>query len=380
MWISASIRVIPTVFISVLLAVLLPGISQADFVTTKASVTNPVTIQADHDPDSTALGVLQPGQTLPYDGSVPWWHRVRLADGTIAYLSKFKTRVVADPSVAGATTLRLGGWNTKKLGHGSSKDFALMAQVIEANFDILAVLEVMQKKGAPGAGYDTLMATLGSAWAGLITSEPRPNTTSGNSEFYAVIYRTSLAGPCAGWTALRYHTDNDGSHSGTGQDLFDREPAYGCFETPVGSTAPTFDFMLGVFHARWDGGSVPSIFAEAQNIDDVFTSMAGAVAGETDLILIGDFNLVPGILQQATAAADRTDGSGSTLNSTGARTTNLYDHVLVWDETATSEMAGNATVLDVRGVSTSNQKFYTNVSDHLPIRVLVRTEGPDDDP
>ncbi len=65
---------------------------------------------------------------------------------------------------------------------------------------------------------------------------------------------------------------------------------------------------------------------------------------------------------------------------TGARTTNLYDHVLVWDETATSEMAGNATVLDVRGVSTSNQKFYTNVSDHLPIRVLVRTDGPDDDP
>jgi hypothetical protein len=75
----------------------------------------------------------------------------------------------------------------------------------------------------------------------------------------------------------------------------------------------------------------------------------------------------------------RTQGSGSILNSIGDITANLYDHLLVFDEQATSEMIGNPEVLEIRNVPTSNQLFYQTISDHLPIVVRLRTSGTDDD-
>lgn len=53
-------------------------------------------------------------------------------------------------------TVRLGAWNIKKLGHGSSKRYDLVAQVIEEHFDLVAILEVMQK-GGTHPGYDELL-------------------------------------------------------------------------------------------------------------------------------------------------------------------------------------------------------------------------------
>ena len=148
-------------------------------------------------------------------------------NGTPGFVSKGYSRVIT--TLSGSQVLRLGSWNIKKLGHGSSKDYPITAQIIEDNFDILAVVEVMQKGGAHG-GYDDLIAQLGPNWAGMVTSEPRPNVSNdGNAEFYAVVYRTARVSPCVGWAALVYHEDNDGSPSDTGTNVFSREPAFDCF-------------------------------------------------------------------------------------------------------------------------------------------------------
>lgn len=348
------------------------AITPADRVSSRLNVREEATT------DSPVVGKLEKNETADLlDDSVSHWYKIRLHNGVEGFVSKSWSRRVAAPTVA-EQRIRLGGWNLKKLGHGTTKDFPRVANVIESNFDVVAIVEVMQKEQAH-AGYDQLLQELGSSWAGLLTDSPRPNTTSGNSEFYAILYRPSRLQPCAGWATLRYHADNDGSGTGTSADHFAREPAFGCFKATSSGGTEGFDFVLAAYHATFKGG-VTAIKSEVDHVDDVFPSMAAAVPGEQDLLIVGDFNLTPAQLATVvTTAADRTTGTGSTLNQSGGVTGNLYDHLLVQDESATTELVGNARVLDVRHVATTNEVFFQTVSDHLPIMVEVRSSGPDDD-
>jgi hypothetical protein len=190
-------------------------------------------------------------------------------------------------------------------------------------------------------------------------------------------HRTARIRPCDGWTAFRYIVDNDGGATGSGIDLFSREPAFGCFAARLANGATGFDFMLAAYHARWVGGTT-AIKNEVRNIPQVFQAMRQARPGEEDLIVVGDFNLVKADMEQVLASPVLTVGSGSTLNSKGERTTNLYDHVLIFSAAATKELEGSPEILDVRDVATSPAAFYQTVSDHLPIRARFRS-GPDRD-
>ncbi len=107
--------------------------------------------------------------------------------------------------------------------------------------------------------------------------------------------------------------------------------------------------------------------------------MRASRPGEADLFIAGDFNLTPDILAGVISAADRTIGTGSTLNSKGGQTANLYDHLLVFDKHATSELVMDAKVLDVRNRVSSNKVFYQTVSDHLPIMARFFRNRADDD-
>jgi endonuclease/exonuclease/phosphatase family metal-dependent hydrolase len=286
-------------------------------------------------------------------------------------------RGIFEPATAAKTTysIRLGSWNVKKLGHGGNKNYDAIAGVIEKNFDILALIEVMQRNGGH-PGYDELMSKLGSGWTGQIAESPRPATTSGNSEFYAIIWRTSAVRACSGWAGLRYQKDNDGGQNGTGPDNFVRESAFGCYEYgPVGT--PAGDFLLAGYHATFQGDA--AIKAEVGRLGDVSASMQAARPGEKDLMIVGDFNRVPSqIATLLPSFADRTSGSGSTLNTGGDITANLYDHIMVRDQAATTEMRGDAVVLDVRSMASSPSAFYTTVSDHLPIVVELKSSADDD--
>ena len=213
----------------------------------------------------------------------------------------------------------------------------------------------------------------------MITQKPRPNNGSGNSEYYAILFRKGRIAACDGWKRLMYHEDNDGSGLQASRDLFRREPAYGCFQTHIEEPKIGFDFIFAAFHARWDEGDTQSIGREAAHLKDVFGSMGTVRQGERDLILAGDFNLNPSELERAIEQEVAISGLGSTLNSRGERTQNIYDYILVHDTNATSEMTGQPRIVDIRGVVADGRTFYNTVSDHLPVVATFRTDGPDDD-
>jgi len=347
-------------------------------VTPSERVTSRLNVRAGPDTNDTIVGQLQPGENAAYVASVPFWYEIRMPNGTLGFVAK-SWSVLVEEAAGPMQGLRLGAWNIKKLGHGSQKDFPLVATLIRDHFDVLAIVEVMQKQhGHPG--YDALMSELGAGWSGVVTSEPRPNDPSnGNAEFYAVVWRTISAELCPGWTGLRYHVDADGSTGATGADQFSREPAFVCLQVEGTNGTISTDFLLAPYHATWSDGDEDVIADEVEELDAVFTAMAAAQTGEADLLILGDFNLVPSVLAVTLSEADRTEGTGSTLNLTGERTANLYDHLLVHNETASAELVGNAAVIDARDSASSPKIFYQTVSDHLPIVAEWRITGPDDD-
>lgn len=259
----------------------------------------------------------------------------------------------------------------RKLGHGKDKNYPRIARIIEQSCDLVALQEVMEKKGE-ALGYDALAEALGPAWSGLRTDSPRPHTGDSQAEHYAVVMRTARVKPCAGWGALRYVPDDDGRGVSGQPDRFLREPAYGCF------VAGAADFVLGTYHARWNKGNRDLIAAEVAGVEGAMAAMAQASPGEGDVWLVGDLNLVPKDLAKVVTRERRARGKGSTLDENARITDHLYDQLVVWDGRASGELGASAEVLDVRALGGDVESFVREVSDHLPIRVRVATERDDD--
>lgn len=342
----------------------------ADLIVPSNRVVTSLNVRASAATTSAIVGKLRPGDAALLNESVGAWYRITLPNETVGYVSKSWANTAAD--------LRLGTWNLKKLGHGSSKDYAMVAAIIANNFDVLTVIEVMQKE-QKHPGYDELMQKLGAGWSGVITTSPRPNTTAGDAEFYAIVFRAAVARPCADGPQIQYILDNDGSPLDSAENNFVREPAFACLETITASGAKGWDFILGAFHATWADGNEESIVEEASHLAQVFSAMQAARPGEADIFIAGDFNLGPDVLRANIATTDRTTGTGSTLNSNGVRTLNLYDHLLVLNPRATSEQVLDAAVVDIRKRATSDKVFYKTVSDHLPIVGHFIRDRRDDD-
>jgi hypothetical protein len=342
----------------------------AELVLPSSRVTSSLKVRSVPTTASAVVGKLFPGDAAIWVDSTTYWYQITLPSGTTGYVSRAWATIDAD--------LRLGTWNVKKLGHGSSKSYSTIAGIIDENFDILTLIEVMQK-GQGHPGYDALLQELGGSWAGVISETPRPSTSAGDAEYYAILYRPVAVQPCVDGPTLQYFPDNDGSPQGTGTDLFVREPAFACFETISTAGTKGWDFILAAYHATWADGDEDIIVEEADQLSQVFAAMKHARPSEADLFVAGDFNLTPEVLKEHSQAADKTTGTGSTLNSSGARTANLYDHLLVFDGHATSELVMPAQVLDVRKKASTNKMFYKTVSDHLPIVGRFLRNRSDDD-
>jgi hypothetical protein len=270
--------------------------------------------------------------------------------------------------------LRLGSWNVRKLGFEPDKDVALIARIIEAHFDLVAVIELMWTEAGPPLA--PLLDALGPAWSGHVTSSARPNLPSPHAEYYAVLYRPERVAPCAELAALRFIDDADGSAASGEAGLFLREPAFGCYRTALALGAR--DFLLGVYHARWGDGNAGEIADEVRHIDEAFGAFARQLPQERELFMVGDFNLLPAELAPLTRAHDRTQGRGSTLDAAGGITTHLYDHLLAFGAPAHAALPADAVVLDVRAEANDPAAFRARVSDHLPI-ALELPASPDDD-
>jgi endonuclease/exonuclease/phosphatase family metal-dependent hydrolase len=270
--------------------------------------------------------------------------------------------------------LRLGTWNIERLGQETDTDYPLVARIIDDNFDVIAIQEIMVEDGGH-PGYDRLLAELGAQWDGLVTDRPRPDVMSSWAEYYAVLWRRGIARPCEGWAGLVYHDDEPA-------DVFSREPAFVCleagFDMGPGTGTTGLDFVLASYHAIYAGGDRDVTRAEVDHLDDVLAAMAAAQPGEEDIVIAGDFNLEQADIESLVDAHVLSEGpTGSTLTDAGHISGNLIDHVIVGSRTSTSE-AGPALVLDVRSAAATFPAFRETVSNHLPVMTRFTVSVDDD--
>ena len=277
-----------------------------------------------------------------------------------------------------AESLRLGAWNVRRLGSADQHtDIPLLASLIDRHFDALALVEIMQTHGGGHVGLDELVSALGPDWAAQVTATPRPNTKAPFAEFYAVVFRTARVQPCDEGPLLSYAPDDVTDDAVSIEGRFLREPAFGCFRAHAHGS-PGFDFLLGVYHARYGSGSAEDIAREVMHVDALLHRVSSLWPKEKDVLLLGDFNLDSEQLARWVAAHDATSGTGSTLNQDGERSLNLLDHLLLLNPEHTQELIAPAEVLDLRTEAGSSRTYFQQLSDHLPIRALFRSEADDD--
>lgn len=284
-----------------------------------------------------------------------------------------------DQDVTAGSGRRVCSWNMRRLGNQFDqrpKDLPTAAKIIKANCDLIAVEEDMAT-GTPTAmtntGYADLLTALGSRyWGGLATSTPAPMPQTSNSEHYAFYFRKSAVSVCDGWgTEAKRLPDPE--------DVYIREPAFGCFKFK----SSTNELVLAAYHALFgqpadrkrEVGFLDDDNDQDGQKDDLFNLMKASRPGTTpDVVLVGDFNLNPNEIKEVLPRyTDLTDGNGSTLNEQDGISPNQYDHVIVMpDQRMVTAGTKPAEVLDVRSQHAEGVSFYRSVSDHLPIRFIMK--------
>lgn len=117
--------------------------SYAERIIPSERVSSHLNVRSGPGTDNPVISTLDNDDSAELLGEVPYWYHVHLDSGAEGFVSKaWSTAISTD------TLLRPGAWNIKKLGHNNDKDFATVANNIEYHFDILAVVEAVQKQHA----------------------------------------------------------------------------------------------------------------------------------------------------------------------------------------------------------------------------------------
>jgi hypothetical protein len=344
--------------VSLFYLVVLAAPAYAERVITIDQVANRVKVRHRPDIASPAIGSLRPDESAQLLESLPYWYHIQLDNGVPGYVSRSYTRTLSGAEGDGAL-VRLGYWNIG--GRDAAQACAVIAQIIDSHFDAVAVAGL--KRSETGDPYRALLDALGSGWAGLRAEAGESANES------AVLYRTALIRPAADWKELvvqRSEPDEAASVAAA-------EIAFGRFEAPLNKSSMGIDFLFGIYHAPETAQS------GFEGIDNIISSVRVAHPLERDVIVAGTFNASAADLQKAVEGRVRTRGQGSVLGAGGELTSNLYDHMLIVDESATIETIDPPHVVDVRAAAGSNLDFFDKCGDHLPLLLRLRAGGPDDD-
>ena len=251
--------------------------------------------------------------------------------------------------------VRIGTWNLRRLGHGD-KRLDWVVRVIDRDFDIIALQEVMTEEGVK-----ELVAML-PGWA--VEISPRPVGTDKYQEWYAVLYRHAHARVTRSFFL------------GDSKDQLIREPFTVCMDVY------SFDFCLVSAHIVF-GDRAADRDAEIDALGDKLIALRKRDERERDWLLVGDFNRMP-----RAPGWDRLRAAGWDFTLPGRVATSLgkrgyaspYDHILV-DGRYSGELEGQSRRVDiiVDPCGGDLDVCRMELSDHAPVVATFRTDGADDD-
>lgn len=141
--------------------------THAEVVRPKNAVVTGVNIRAQSASNSPAVGIMRPGESLPYDGSVPYWHRVILADGGHGFVSKRWTEVI--PESVGHTANFVVHFVDVGTGDAAIIDIGDREIVIDGGNSTLALSGYAERLGIIEPPIELVIVTHGDTdhWKGL---------------------------------------------------------------------------------------------------------------------------------------------------------------------------------------------------------------------
>lgn len=259
----------------------------------------------------------------------------------------------ASPNNSQSTeSIKLASWNVRILSDNSRDNSELqkIATIID-RYDIVAVQEVRDDEV-----INRLLNILPDEWDAIISNK----TGRGVKEQYTYFYDSTII-----------------QHLGTPylfndpDDLLIREPFIAHFK------ASDFDFTLATIHSIY-GDSINDRRAEIMKMDDIIALVNTANGSESDIILLGDFNM---------PADDYSWDMGTYQNliqptlKTTISDTSSYDNFWINSDTWNNEYNSFYEMykFDELLFTNDDDQASLEVSDHRPISATFTTNLGDDD-
>ena len=265
--------------------------------------------------------------------------------------------------------LIVASYNIKWLGQ-TKHDFKKLAKVI-SNFDVCGIVEV-RKEIAVVELVREIEKYTDKDW-GYTYGFRSTNPSGSYYEAYAVVYRR----------------DRVQLGDGLISNVWDKNEAYRNDPYVVSFKSGNFDFALFLLHTRWsddDDGNRKNEVLELKSQLDFFYS----VSKERDVLLMGDFNYsgteTP-MKEMATASklTQCDENPLTTFKNDYSAYASAYDHLYISMSNTKEYLEGSANAFDVTNYiygnnsAASMKKSKSELSDHLPIFGVYKTNGKDDD-
>jgi deoxyribonuclease-1-like protein len=265
--------------------------------------------------------------------------------------------------------LIVASYNIKWLGQ-TKHDFKKLAKVI-SNFDVCGIVEVRKEISVVELVREIEKYT-DKDW-GYTYGFRSTNPSGQYYEAYAVIYRR----------------DRVQLGDGIISNVWDKNEAYRNDPYVVSFKSGNFDFAIFLLHTRWsddDDGTRKNEVAELKNQLDFFYS----VTKEKDVLLMGDFNFTGNDtpmkeMATKTKLTQCDENPLTTFKNDYSAYASAYDHLYLSLNYTKEYIEGSANAFDVtnyiygNNTPASMKKSKSELSDHLPIFGVYKTNLKDDD-
>lgn len=250
--------------------------------------------------------------------------------------------------------LKIGSWNIRWLGNGDDKDYATTG-AIAAQYDILAVQEVMNKNGVNKL-ISAMEEASGHPWVSMMTG---PIGRGSYKEHYTFIYDPGVVN-YKGSGAVTYMDS---------QDIFAREG----LSAPFVINETQQEFVMATIHIIF-GDDRDDRVQEIRALSDYKDWLQEIYPEQDTIMIMGDFNFPPSWKEWDTLKGNGmkpliTRGA-STVSTREGRYANLYDNIWInTDSPLTVESSAVNTIIKRTGMT--HERFRDTVSDHVPVQAVI---------